>query len=310
MNGSLNGFLNVLKPPGMSSSDAVVMVRRMLPKGTRVGHAGTLDPEAAGVLPIMVGKAARLFDYLVDKEKTYVVSMRFGVVTDTRDAEGTVLSRSDVRPTDAEIEAALPPFTGEIWQTPPAFSALKREGKPLYELARAGQEVEVEPRRITVHSLTLARRSSADEAVLTVRCGRGTYIRSLCHDIGQVLGCGATMDFLLRSQSGMFTLENAWTVEQVRGAHDLSALMIAMDAPLQHLPRLQVRSEAFSVCVNGNPLRPAHLEQPLPEGDTPHRIYIKATSTQDTYRETFAGIGHRHQGEVVFDAMLMERENA
>lgn len=296
----MHGFVNVLKPPGMTSSDVVVMLRRLLPKGTRVGHAGTLDPEAAGVLPVMIGKAARLFAYLVDKEKVYVAGLRLGAVTDTRDAQGAVLASNPVRPTDAEIREALPRFTGVIWQTPPAFSALKRDGKPLYALARAGEEVRVEPRQVTVYELTMERRLSQDEALLTVRCGKGTYIRSLCHDIGQALGCGAHMGFLLRTQSGIFSLAAAAALEELRTVGDLAARLQPMDGPLRHLPLARALPTAREACLNGNPLRSAQLLNGLPERAGPLRVYVG---------EDFAGIGHRRGEAVAFDAMLLEREN-
>jgi len=299
MTGCIHGFVNVLKPPGMTSSDVVVTLRRMLPKGTRVGHAGTLDPEAAGVLPVMVGKAARLFAYLVDKEKAYVAALRLGAVTDTRDAQGAVLALSPARPTDAEIRGALPRFTGVIWQTPPAFSALKRGGKPLYALARAGEDVQVQPRQVTVHDIAMERRLSEDEALLTVRCGKGTYIRSLCHDIGQALGCGAHMGFLLRTRSGVFALENAVALEELRTADDLAARLLPMDAPVRHLPMARALPTAAKACLNGNPLRAAQLQDGLPEGAGPLRVYVG---------EIFAGIGRRRGDTVAFEAMLLERE--
>jgi len=300
MTGHIHGFVNVLKPPGMTSSDVVVTLRRLLPKGTRVGHAGTLDPEAAGVLPVMVGKAARLFAYLVDKEKAYVAALRLGAVTDTRDAQGAVLALNPARPTDAEIRGSLPRFTGVIWQTPPVFSALKRNGKPLYALARAGEDVRAEPRQVTVYGITLERRLSEDEALLSVRCGKGTYIRSLCHDIGQALGCGAHMGFLLRTRSGIFTLESAAALEALRTADDLAARLLPMDAPILHLPMARALPAAEKACLNGAPLCAAQLRDGLPESGKPVRLYVG---------EAFAGIGRRRGDTVAFEAMLLEREN-
>ncbi|MCL2545396.1 MAG: tRNA pseudouridine(55) synthase TruB [Clostridia bacterium] len=295
----MNGFINVCKPPGMTSSGVVVTLRRLLPKGTRVGHAGTLDPEAAGVLPIMIGKAARLFAYLVDKEKAYVAALRLGVITDTRDGEGAVLASNRARPTDAEIRAALPRFVGTIWQVPPVYSALKRGGKRLYALARAGEDVQVEPRQVTVYEIVMERRLGEDEALLTVRCGKGTYIRSLCHDIGEALGCGAHMGFLLRTRSGVFALEDACTLEELRSAGDLAARLLPMDAPIGHLPAARALPTAIAACRNGNPLRAAQLEGGLPESEGPLRIYVS---------DVFAGIGRRRGDNLVFDAMLLERE--
>lgn len=295
----MNGFLNLLKPPGMTSSDAVVFVRRLLPRGTRVGHAGTLDPEACGILPIMVGKAARLFDYLVDKEKCYTASIRFGMTTDTQDAQGQVLTRTDASPDAQSIQAVLPRFVGEIQQTPSAFSAIKQEGKRLYELARAGQDVTVKQRTVTVHSIALGVCIAPEEWMLTIRCGKGTYVRTLCHDIGQALGCGAHMRFLLRRQSGMFDLAEAHTLETLRTG-DLASLLVPMDAPLDHLPRVDAMPSALITCLNGNPLRPAQLQSPWPNHTDALRVYVGGA---------FAGIGHCAAQQIVFDAMLLEKEN-
>ncbi len=292
----INGFLNILKPPGMTSSDVVGAVRRMLPKGARVGHAGTLDPEAAGVLPIMVGKAARLFDYLVDKEKAYAATLVLGAETDTQDAQGTVVSRSDTVPNRADIEAVLPRLTGRILQQPPMFSALKQGGVRLYELARAGKTVDIPARETDVFSLELGEQLSAREYQLFIRCGKGTYVRTICHDIGRMLGCGAHMGFLLRTQSGVFTLEDAVTLAQA--AEGLDALRIAMDAPLAHLPRADAGDAARAAAINGNPLPRAMLAGE-PPADVPLRVYVAGE---------FAGIGRYKDGAVRFDAMLLERE--
>ena len=150
----MDGFLNILKPPGMSSGDMVFQARRLLPRGTRVGHGGTLDPDAAGVLPVCVGRAARLFDYIIDKQKTYIAELRLGVVTDTQDASGTVLERRDASTvTEADVRAVLPRFTGTISQIPPMYSALKRGGQKLCDLARRGESLELEPRPVTIHAI-------------------------------------------------------------------------------------------------------------------------------------------------------------
>ncbi len=288
-----NGFLNILKPPGMTSSDVVGAVRRMLPKGVRVGHAGTLDPEAAGVLPIMVGKAARLFDYLVDKEKAYAATLVLGVETDTQDAQGTVVARGDVLPDRADIEAVLPRLTGRIMQRPPMYSALKQGGVRLYELARAGKTVDIPERETEVYALELGAQLSDREYQLSVRCGKGTYVRTICHDIGRMLGCGAHMGFLLRTQSGIFALESAVTLEQA--AAGLDALLVTMDAPLGHLPRADAGEAARTACLNGNPLPRALLAEEPPT-DVPLRVYVAGQ---------FAGIGHYQGGAVRFDAMLL-----
>lgn len=208
----LCGFLNVLKPPGMSSAQVVGCVRRLL-GGVKAGHAGTLDPEAAGVLPVMVGKAARLFDYLQDKEKEYVAEVAFGVATDTQDAQGVPIAHGDRCPDEAAIAAALPRFKGKILQTPPMYSALKQDGQRLYDLARSGREANVPAREVTVYALDLTGLTPEHGALLRVRCSRGFYVRTLCHDLGEMLGCPAHMRFLLRIRSGPFGLDTAFTLE-------------------------------------------------------------------------------------------------
>ena len=217
----MDGFLNILKPPGMSSGDMVFQARRLLPRGTRVGHGGTLDPDAAGVLPVCVGRAARLFDYIIDKQKTYIAELRLGVVTDTQDASGTVLERRDASTvTEADVRAALPRFTGTISQIPPMYSALKRGGQKLCDLARRGESLELEPRPVTIHAIEYIGRRDETAHLLRVTCGKGTYIRTLCHDIGAALGVGGHMAFLLRSAAGCFDVQSASTLEELKAFHE------------------------------------------------------------------------------------------
>jgi len=252
----LCGFLNVLKPPGMSSAQVVGTVRRML-NGAKVGHAGTLDPEAAGVLPLMVGKAARLFDYMQDKEKAYVAEVAFGVATDTQDAQGTVTAAGENWPDEAALRAALERFTGTFLQTPPMFSALKQDGRRLYELARSGVEREIPPREVTVHALELRAMTQPHAALLAVRCSKGFYVRTLCHDLGKAVGCPAHMRFLLRTQSGPFTLETAHTLEALERAREqdrLCDLLLPPQAALAHLPMAQVPTGLEKAVRNGGHL--------------------------------------------------------
>lgn len=199
----LCGFLNVLKPPGMSSAQVVGCVRHLL-GGVKAGHAGTLDPEAAGVLPVMVGKAARLFDYLQDKEKEYVAEVAFGVATDTQDAQGVPIAHGDRWPDEAAIAAALPRFKGKILQTPPMYSALKQDGQRLYDLARSGREANVPAREVTVYALDLTGLHPNMGRFCAFAAPGGFYVRTLCHDLGETLGCPAHMRFLLRTRSGPF----------------------------------------------------------------------------------------------------------
>ena len=216
----MHGVINLLKPPGMTSHDAVAFVRRAL-KIKRVGHTGTLDPAAAGVLPICVGQATRLVEYLQAGRKNYIAEATFGFETDTLDAVGKVIKESEVRGVNLEtIGRALAAFRGEIDQIPPAFSAIKKDGQKLYDLARAGQldESTLTPRRVTIHEVHpthFFEDETRPRAMIHIECSSGTYIRSLVRDLGRALNCGATMTFLVRSQSGHFSLENAMTLEEI-----------------------------------------------------------------------------------------------
>ena len=292
----MNGFLCVLKPPGMTSSDVVVRVRRKLGRGAKVGHAGTLDPEASGVLPLMIGRAARLFDYLVEKEKTYVAQLKPGYATDTQDAHGTVVAGEGERVTRAQLNAVLPQFIGDIAQIPPMYSALKRDGQKLCDLARQGIDVKVEPRPTQVYAIDVLHENADGSFMLQIRCGRGTYIRTLCSDIGEALGTKAHMGVLLRTQTGMFTLDEAHTIEEIDAAEDLEPLLVAMDQPLGHLPRLDVQPKAERFVRNGNKLTRRELIGDI-QPDRPTRLYLN---------DQFCGIG-RFEGEnLKFDAMLLE----
>jgi len=292
----MNGFLCVLKPPGMTSSDVVVRVRRRLPKGTKVGHAGTLDPEASGVLPLMIGKASRLFDYLVEKEKTYIAQLKPGFSTDTQDAHGQIISGSGEGATKAQLEAVISQFIGDIMQTPPMFSALKRDGQKLCDLARQGVEVALEPRPTQVFAIDVLHALDDGSFMLRVRCGKGTYIRTLCHDIGRALGTQGHMGLLLRTQTGMFTLEDAHTIEEIETCSDLSSLLVEMDRPLGHIPRVDVVPWAERFVRNGNALTKKELRGEVPEG-RPVRLYLN---------DRFAGMGRLTDGKMKFDAMLLE----
>lgn len=292
----MNGFLCVLKPPGMTSSDVVVRVRRMLPRGTKVGHAGTLDPEASGVLPLMIGKASRLFDYLVEKEKTYVAQLKPGYATDTQDAHGAIIAGSGKAASLEQLQSVIPQFTGDIMQIPPMFSALKRDGQKLCDLARQGVEIEVQPRPTQVHAIDVMHVLADGSYMIKIRCGKGTYIRTLCHDIGRAMGTQAHMGLLLRTQTGMFTLDDAHTIEEIQACDDLSTLLVPMDRPLAHVPRVDVVSWAERFVRNGNALTRKELHGEIPD-DKPVRLYLN---------DRFAGIGRMRDEHMKFEAMLLE----
>lgn len=249
----MNGFLNILKPPGMTSAGVVAAVRRLTGE-KRVGHAGTLDPEAAGVLPVMIGKAARLFDYLVDKEKEYVAECAFGTATDTQDATGRVIAAGENYPAYAQVQQAAAQLVGDIWQRPSMYSAIKQDGVAMYERARRGETVEVPLRQVHVASIDLHGETADHGVLMTIRCGRGTYIRSICSDMGEKVGCPAHMRFLLRSQSGVFRLDTAMTLEEAAAfaqEGSLSQHLLALDMPLQHLPRVDAAARLRKQVENG-----------------------------------------------------------
>lgn len=224
----MNGLLNILKPPGMTSHDVVSFIRRTY-RMKRVGHAGTLDPAAAGVLPVALGQATRLLEYLTADNKSYRVEATFGFETDSGDDTGTVVSRSSAKVaalSRAEIETALASFVGPIQQVPPMYSAIKVDGKKLYELARDGIKVEIKPRNIFISDINLIKVED-EKIVFDVTCSKGTYIRSLCIDIGRKLGCLATMSFLVRTRVGTFSLSEANTLEDLVGGS--SAFILPAD---------------------------------------------------------------------------------
>ena len=296
----MNGYLNLLKPPGMTSGACVNIIKRLT--GEKVGHAGTLDPEAAGVLPIMVGRSARLLDYFTDKSKTYIAEIAFAGATDTQDAQGVLTEEPTRVPEREEILAVLPRFTGIILQRPPSYSAVKRDGRPLYALARQGEMVQAEARETEIRELELME-CTGDGYMLRVDCGSGTYIRTLCHDMGQALGAPAHMRFLLRTRHGCFALENTVTLEVARDAAEngtLAKLLLPPDTPLQGLPRLDTPEKYKIPVLNGAKL-PIALMPGLKENES-CRVY---------YRGTLTGVAHRAGTILRFDMGLMgekERE--
>lgn len=215
----IDGVLNLDKPPKITSQTAVTRVKRAL-GARKAGHAGTLDPDATGVLLVCIGKATRLFEALQSHDKEYVATLTLGVETDTYDAAGEVTGRSDVPDLSAvEIDRAMEPFRGDIEQVPPMYSALKRDGQPLYKLARRGEVVERPPRTVRISELEVLSVALPDVRIRVV-CSRGTYIRSLAHDIGKALGCGAHLSQLVRTRSGPFRVEDAMPLSDVLSCPD------------------------------------------------------------------------------------------
>lgn len=209
-----DGVIVIDKPNGMTSFDAVAKIRRLF--GTRqVGHTGTLDPMATGVLVVMVGRAVKASEYLTLHDKSYEAILKLGITTDTEDTTGNILTKNDEIPSFDEVKNICQSFVGEIVQVPPMYSALKKDGKKLCDLARQGIEVEREGRQITVYSIDVGETEKKDEFILNVSCSKGTYIRTLCADIGKALGCGGAMALLRRTKSGYFSLQNSHTIEEL-----------------------------------------------------------------------------------------------
>ena len=272
----MNGYFNIAKPTGMSSA-AVVAVLRRLTGVKRVGHAGTLDPEAAGVLPVMTGKATRLFDYLADKEKEYIAVCAFGSRTDTQDATGTVIETGNNWPDREAFLKAAAQLTGEITQRPSAYSAIKVGGKPLYLRARKGEDVEAPERTVRINAIELLEEKDGHAFEIRVKCGRGTYIRTLCDDLGKLCGCPAHMRSLTRTRSGAFRIEDAMTLDEARELAEkgeLAGRLLPPDYPLAHLPRLDMPRQYRKPVINGAKLTlPAGTD--IPDEGVPVRIYLE-----------------------------------
>ena len=252
----MNGILLLDKPSGWTSNDAVQKLRGALHE-RRIGHAGTLDPLATGLLTVFVGRATRAVEFAESDEKTYLAGLRLGITTDTQDVTGTVLSSvPDVRVAAEDLEAALQSFRGTFFQTPPMYSAIRVSGRRLYDLARQGKTVERRPREITVHELSILDGEGADWSLL-VRCSKGTYVRTLCHDIGNLLGCGGCLSSLRRIRSGRFSLEDAASLETVlQFAQEGRAeeLLLPVDSLFEEYPAVEVQPAAEKKFRNGTPV--------------------------------------------------------
>ena len=253
-----SGIVIIDKPGGWTSMDVCAKLRGIL-KERRIGHGGTLDPLATGVLPVFVGSATKAVEFAEKGDKEYLAGLRLGVETNTQDITGQVLSTRPVTAGQAELEGALPAFTGPIMQVPPMYSAIKRNGQKLYELARAGKEVHRDPRPVTIHALTLLGRTEEGDYLLRVRCSKGTYVRTLCHDIGEALGCGGCMSSLRRTMAAGFTLEDAVTLEQVQ--EQGGAMLMPVDCFFADCPVFLLASPRMERMVrNGSPIPAPGLE--------------------------------------------------
>ena len=252
----MNGILNINKPEGPTSFNIVSRIKKLTGE-KRVGHAGTLDPAASGVLPICFGHGTRVIEYLMDSTKDYRAEIEFGKTTDTYDATGSITSSKDSSFVDKnQIETILNTFLGEIQQVPPIFSALKHKGKPYYELARVGIDIEIPSRSVTIHNVTV-RDWQPPVVTIDVTCGKGTYIRSIAHDLGQIIGCGAYMKSLVRRKYGPFSIDNSISsdeLEQVRTENYWQRYIHPIDSVLLHLKAIVVNDDSRQNIQNGRPI--------------------------------------------------------
>ena len=255
----MDGIVIVDKPQNWTSQDVTARLRRVF-HTRRIGHGGTLDPMATGVLPIFVGRATRGVEFFEHAEKTYETVLRLGLTTDTEDITGAVLTETPVSVTDEQIEAALAAFRGEIMQVPPMYSALKVNGQKLCDLARKGNTVERQPRPITIHELTLLERG-VNTLRLRVRCSTGTYIRTLCTDTGEELGCGGCMESLRRVSAGEYTIDEAVPLQELLDTTQAAKYLRSVDTMFRNYPAVTLTANQETRCRNGNA-----FSVKLPEG--------------------------------------------
>lgn len=246
----MNGIVIVDKPAGWTSQDVTARLRRVF-STRRIGHGGTLDPMATGVLPVFVDRATRAVEFFEHADKVYEAVLRLGVVTDTQDITGTVLESREVSVSQEEFLRLLPRFTGQIQQLPPMYSAVKVGGKKLYEMARAGLEVERKRRSITVFSLECLE-FSGNRAKLRIHCSKGTYIRTLCHDMGEALGCGGCMEALRRTAAGAYTIDRAVPLEALLEAERPERYLLPVDSLFEAYPAVTLTDKQTLRCRNGN----------------------------------------------------------
>ena len=246
----MNGIVIIDKPQGWTSQDVTARLRRVF-NTRRIGHGGTLDPMATGVLPVFVDRATRGVEFFEHAEKAYETVLRLGLTTDTEDISGTVLSSQDAFVTGEQLEAVLERFRGEILQVPPMYSALKVGGQKLVDLARKGRTVERQPRPITIHELTLLG-MEADDIHLRVRCSKGTYIRTLCKDIGESLGCGGCMAALRRIQAGEYTIDEAVPLAELLDSENPQQYLRPVDSMFRNHPAVKLTANQEKRCRNGN----------------------------------------------------------
>jgi len=264
----INGIINVYKEAGYTSHDVVARLRGIL-KQKKIGHTGTLDPDAVGVLPVCLGKGTKLCDMLTDTLKTYEAVLKLGVTTDTQDAGGTILKEEEVYVTEKAVVECIQSFVGEYMQIPPMYSALKVNGKKLYELAREGKEVERKARKVVFHEIKVLD-MELPKVCIRVTCSKGTYIRTLCHDIGESLGCGACMVSLIRTKTGGFSIEDSKTldeIEQLMKTGEVSFVVHTVESMFSQYPAVMMGADHDKRVYNGNIFGNEHLQEGKGEMD-------------------------------------------
>lgn len=294
-----NGVINIYKEKGFTSHDVVAKMRGIL-KQKKIGHTGTLDPDAVGVLPVCLGSATKLCDMLTDRDKEYIALLRLGIETDTQDTTGKVLKECQVTVCEEEVRNVIASFTGRYEQVPPMYSALKVDGKKLYELARQGKEIERKARPVTIYEIEILECSLPD-ITIRVACSKGTYIRTLCHDIGRKLGCGGAMAALQRTKAGMFKLDSAITLselEKIRDEGKLERVVIPVDEMFGELAAVQVTDAAVKLVQNGNPFYTNQILQRRRYGDGEEVLVYDGTGR-------FYGIYYCHGKENKFKPRKM-----
>lgn len=292
----MNGVINVLKDTGMTSFDVVAKIKKIANE-KKVGHTGTLDPEASGVLPVCLGKATKIIEYIMENKKIYRVGFKLGIVTDTYDLEGKIIRQSDTSHISKEnIEIAINKFLGSIKQIPPMYSALKQNGVRLYELARKGIEVERKARDVVIYSIENIKINNI-QITMDVCCSKGTYIRSLCYDIGEELGVGATMTSLCRIKNGKFNIDEAVSIEELRN-EGITNHIISIEEALNEFDKLIVKSKFTKLLINGVNVFDKRLYIEEPKIEKIYRVY------DDT--EKFLGLGKRDKNGFKIEKLLIE----
>lgn len=272
----MNGIINVYKEKGFTSHDVVAKLRGIL-RQKKIGHTGTLDPDATGVLPVCLGNATKLCDMLTDKNKTYQAVLKLGIVTDTQDMTGEIQEEKIVSVTKEEVESTILSFIGDYEQIPPMYSALKVNGKKLYELAREGKVIERKARLVHILDIQIQNIDMEQhEITMLVSCSKGTYIRTLCHDIGEKLGCGGCMKSLIRTKVGAFTIEDSLKLEEIEELHktnNLDSYLVKPDKVFKDYAGIIVKDSADRLLYNGNAFQKRNVAEILEGNQEQYRVY-------------------------------------